>query len=186
MAVAHSFPIALDRCFRNDFFNVRDPGSAGTISWNNKGKAICEVVTAGAESRALSAASGFGVGTPLTVILKVDGGDLTITGALGGSVVLDTAGDLADFVVVKTDAAGTKAWKLVVSAAAVASANAVTRATAAAAANLVPVSAGADKALTAATPIDITGDLSAYNETTFKAVLTALAGFGLITDSTTT
>jgi len=32
----------------------------------------------------------------------------------------------------------------------------------------------------------ITGDISAYNETTFKAVLTELARHGLITDSTTT
>lgn len=32
---------------------------------------------------------------------------------------------------------------------------------------------------------EITGDISTYNETTIKAVLTALAGYGLITDSTT-
>lgn len=32
----------------------------------------------------------------------------------------------------------------------------------------------------------ITGDISAYNETTLKAVLTALASYGLILDSTTT
>lgn len=35
-------------------------------------------------------------------------------------------------------------------------------------------------------PDDITGDISAYNETTLKAVLTALATAGIITDSTTT
>ena len=33
---------------------------------------------------------------------------------------------------------------------------------------------------------EITGDLSAYNETAFKAVITALAACGLMTDSTTT
>lgn len=33
---------------------------------------------------------------------------------------------------------------------------------------------------------DITGDLSTYNETALKAVLTQLAALGLITDSTTT
>lgn len=32
----------------------------------------------------------------------------------------------------------------------------------------------------------ITGDISAYNETTLKSLLTALASYGLITDSTTT
>lgn len=35
-------------------------------------------------------------------------------------------------------------------------------------------------------PQEITGDLSTYNETAFKAVLTALAAYGLLTDSTTT
>lgn len=31
----------------------------------------------------------------------------------------------------------------------------------------------------------ITGDISAYNETTLKAILTQLAALGLLTDSTT-
>ena len=36
------------------------------------------------------------------------------------------------------------------------------------------------------TPTAITGDISAYNETTLKAILTQLAALGLLTDSTTT
>jgi len=34
--------------------------------------------------------------------------------------------------------------------------------------------------------VAITGDLSAYNETALKSLITALANLGLITDSTTT
>lgn len=113
MSSAANLPIALDRCYRNGFFSVRDPGASATISWSNKGQVICEVVTATAESRVLPAASGFGVGTRLLVILKVDGGNLTVTGATDGTVTLDTAGAVAEFVVVKTDASDTKAWKQV-------------------------------------------------------------------------
>lgn len=176
---------ALDSAYRNDVANVKDPGSAGTFQIENKGIAVVEVVTAGAENRALPAAAGLGVGTELVVCFKTDGGDLTVTGA-ESNVVLQDAGDVAVFRVGVNGA--NNVWRLMQSSAVnlASSDDIVTRATAAAGANLVPVSAGANKALKVATPIDITGDLSAYNEVTLKALLTALAGFGLITDSTTT
>ena len=105
---AHNWPITLDRALREDFLRVRDPGSAGTISWSNMGEAICHVVTAGVESRALPAASGFGVGTKLTVIFKTDGGDLSVTGAVGGTVTLTTAGSFVTFMI--TVSTNTKQW----------------------------------------------------------------------------
>jgi hypothetical protein len=108
MASAHTLPLAIDRCLRTGFFNVDDPGSAGTISWENKGRAICLVVTAGAESRALPSASKFAVGTILYVIFKTDGGDLSITGAVGGTVTLTTAGSFAKFLI--TTSGETRQW----------------------------------------------------------------------------
>lgn len=113
---AHNLPISTDRALRNGFYSVADPGASGTISWHNKGLAICEVVTATAESRALPTAAAHAVGTHLIVTLKTDGGDLSITGATTGTVTLDDAGEVAEFVV--TDANGTHQWhQLIVSTA---------------------------------------------------------------------
>jgi len=183
MASAHTLPLALDRCFREGFFATPDPGASGTIQIVNKAFAVCALTTAGAESRALPAANGFGVGTRVLVYGSALVGAATITGADSGSVVLSSDGQLAEFVVVEDG--GVKEWQATTVAPAVV-ANAVTRSANAASGGLVPVSGGADKTITAATPVDISGDLSTYNETTFKSVLTALAGFGLITDNTTT
>lgn len=107
---AHSFGITLDRALRVGFLQVADPGASGTIGWDNKGKAICIVSTAAAESRALPAASSKAPGTELLVIFQTDGGDLTLTGAQA-SVVLANAGDMVRFVVSKT-AAGTNVWRV--------------------------------------------------------------------------
>lgn len=103
---AHNFPINLDRAFRVGFFDVKDPGDSGTISWHNKGMAIVKVVTAGAESRALPAAGGYGVGTRCMVIFDTDGGDLTITGS-DQTIVLADAGDMVEFVVARTKSGST-------------------------------------------------------------------------------
>lgn len=108
MASANTLPLALDKALRTGFFRSDDPGASGTFPLLLKAYAICEVVTATAESRALPAANGYAVGTKLRVILKTDGGDLTITGAATGSIILDTAGAAADFEVI--DVNGTKAW----------------------------------------------------------------------------
>lgn len=103
--------------------DVDDPGSGGTINIANKGlKAICNVVTAGAESRALEAATAHPVGQNLVVVLKTDGGDLTITGA-EASVVLDTAGDRAEFEV--SDNNGTNVWRIVSTTTAIGQVNAL-------------------------------------------------------------
>ena len=108
MSAANNLPLAIHRALEQGFFEVPDPGASGTISWANQGYAICKVVTATAESRALELASAFPVGTRLLVILKTDGGNLTITGA-STSVVLDDSGDYTEFVV--TDVAGTYQWR---------------------------------------------------------------------------
>ena len=92
MSSAHTLPLALDRCLRAGFFNVPDPGASGTISWSNKGRAVCIVDTATAESRALPAAEGYAVDTELFINLRAAVGALTITGG-ASSIVLSSAGD---------------------------------------------------------------------------------------------
>lgn len=88
----------LDAGYRSGGFVVGDPGASGTIEIEHKGIAICEVVTAAAESRVLESAVNFGVGQRLLVVFKTDGGDLTITGAQTDTVLND-AGEVAEFVV---------------------------------------------------------------------------------------
>jgi len=112
MASAHTLPLAIDRALRTGFFRVNDPGPSGTISFHNKGLAVVSVVTVGAESLALPAAPAFGTGTLLLVILKTDGGDLTITGAAAGNVVLNEEGDFGLFIV--TETSSSKIWRLVI------------------------------------------------------------------------
>lgn len=100
----------LDDAIRNGYLSVKDPGASGTIEFGNKGDGICEVVTAAAESRALEAASRFMTGHRLMVVLKTAGGALTVTGGNEGSVILATAGDFVEYLLV--DANGTKQWRI--------------------------------------------------------------------------
>lgn len=186
MASAASLPIAFDRLFKEGFVQVADPGNAGTIYVQNKGFAICEVETAGAESRVLPAAGLMGVGATLMVVGKVLAGAATITGA-DVSPILHTAGDVVTFVVSVNDADDTKVWRVLSQSAdsSLVATNVVTRATAAAGAGLIPVSNGADKALVAATPVALgshainTGD--ATSDTMIKAVINQLVALGLFT-----
>lgn len=101
---------SLDAAYRNGIADCTDPGSGGTLTFENKGIAVFEIETAGAESRALDSAAAYGVGTELVIVHETAGGALTITGA-ESSVVLPTAGDVAVFRVSK--AAGTRVWRLV-------------------------------------------------------------------------
>lgn len=110
MASAHTLPLAEDRALRAGFFHVKDPGASGTFDLINKGHAIVEVVTAAAESRAMPSVTGYAPGTTLTVVLKTDGGDCTISGVNGNeSAILDTAGHVAVFELVNVN--GTNTWK---------------------------------------------------------------------------
>jgi hypothetical protein len=111
MLDAHVLPAMQDLVLRNGFSTVGDPGASGTISINGKGDAICEVVTAAAESRVLPSATDFPVGQSLMVAFVTDGGDLTITGSADGTVTMTEAGDLAVFKVSRTGS--TKVWKTV-------------------------------------------------------------------------
>ena len=140
------------------FAAVKDPGASGTITYDHKGFGICSVVTAGAESRALPVVTAHPVGTLLAVLLKTDGGNLTVTGS-DQTIVLTNAGEAVLFVLSDND--GTKAWR-------VAGDSRLSYAT---------LAAGTSTG---------TGDISTYNETVFKQVLTILAAAGILTDDTTT
>lgn len=146
MASAASLPIAYDRLFKEHMVRVPDPGDAGTIYVQNKGFAICEVISAGAETRVLPAAGGFGVGTTLTVVGKVLAGAVTITGA-NVSPILNTAGDVVVFILSTNDASDTKVWRVLSQSAgsSVVAANVVTEVTAASGADQIVTSAGASK-----------------------------------------
>lgn len=100
----------LDQMLRNNMAQVPDPGASGTIHFENKGFAICEVVTAGAEGRTVEAATNYRPGHVIMVVLKTAGGALTVTGAASGTEVLSAAGD---YLILRcTDANGTREWRL--------------------------------------------------------------------------
>lgn len=109
MASAASLPIAFARLFATRMIQVDDPGASGTIYVQNKGIAICEVVTAAGESRALPAAGAFGIGTLLLVIGKTLGGTLTVTGA-DVNPTLTANGDAVLFIV--SDVNGVVGWRV--------------------------------------------------------------------------
>lgn len=115
---AQALPPAVDVMLRTQYNWVTDPGSAGTITIQQKGHAICQLTTAGAESRALEAV-GTGntlpVGQELLVTLGTAGGAATITGAVEGSIVLANTGDVALFAVTEQISAGvaTRVWRCV-------------------------------------------------------------------------
>jgi len=115
MASAHALPLAEQRVLESGFSRVRDPGASGTLAFENIGHAIAYVATATAESRVLPAAAGKPVGSTLQVVFQTDGGDLTITGANDGSVILNAEGDSALFAVVRTKSGNTvtHSWKRV-------------------------------------------------------------------------
>jgi len=105
---AHSLPLNLQKALENKFFHIDDPGSAGTFDLDGKGHGLCEVITAGAESRTLPAVGGVEVGNRLTVFFKTDGGDLTITGS-DQTIVLTATGQFVTFVVAFTTV---KVWRV--------------------------------------------------------------------------
>lgn len=93
---------------------IRDPGASGTFGFQHKARAVCPVVTAAAESRALPTPTD-PINTRLVVYLKTAGGALTITGSQDGSVVLDAAGEFAEFAI--SASGDTKQWRTVASSA---------------------------------------------------------------------
>lgn len=111
---AHALQGMLDLMVRTGFGVVPDPGASGTIVIEKKGDAICEVITAAAESRVLESADNFGIGQRLTVMLVTAGGALTVTGADDGSVVMSAAKDMAVFEVGSSisGTTRTKVWKV--------------------------------------------------------------------------
>jgi hypothetical protein len=98
----------LHNLLANGFALVKDPGASGTISFDPKGFAICQVVTAGAETRTLESATNHAIGTELWVIGQTIVTSLAINGASNGSPVLVNGGDVAVFVV--SVSGSTKIW----------------------------------------------------------------------------
>lgn len=72
---------------------LRDPGAGGRIS-PEKDLAICELVTAAAEARTL--ANPTKAGNRLTLRMKTDGGDCTVTASNGFNVAGNTIAVFAD------------------------------------------------------------------------------------------
>lgn len=72
---------------------LRDPGAGGRISVA-KDLAVCELVTAAAEARTLENPTK--VGNRLTLRMKTDGGDCTVTASNGFNVAGNTSAVFAD------------------------------------------------------------------------------------------
>mgnify|MGYP000125468559 FL=1 len=72
---------------------LRDPGSGGRIA-PDKDLQVCELVTAAAEARTL--ANPTKAGNRLTLRMKTDGGDCTVTAANGLNVSGNTTAVFAD------------------------------------------------------------------------------------------
>lgn len=89
---------------------VKDPGDAGTIAWGNKGLAICELTSAGAETRTVEDASSHAVGEQIILTGRTVAGAITITGPADGTVVISSAGDYVVLTCVPTSTT-TYAWK---------------------------------------------------------------------------
>lgn len=90
---------------------ISDPGDAGTLNLLDKGLAICQLVTAAAETRTVPAPST--IGQTLILFLDTDGGNCTITVNSGHNVttlVMDDAGDAVQLDAISVG--GTVKWLL--------------------------------------------------------------------------
>ena len=94
---------------------LADPGDGGTIAPTMWGQ-ICEITSAGAETRTLARPNRSGI--RFTVVLYSDGGNVTLTAtgglnAAGDTVaVLADAGDMLDLISVKASGT-TSSWRIV-------------------------------------------------------------------------
>jgi len=75
----------LQQLSREPEMDILDPGDAGTIAVDRT-LGICSVVTAGAETRKIASPERAGI--VISICLKTDGGDLTITGS--GTEILNS------------------------------------------------------------------------------------------------
>jgi hypothetical protein len=76
-------------------WDTQDPGNGGTFNLANKGRSLCSITTAGAETRTIPAPDRFG--QECIVYMDTDGGDATVTVTGGNGItsfVLDDAGDV--------------------------------------------------------------------------------------------
>ncbi len=90
-------------------YEVPDPGDTGTIDCAGKGKTICKVTSAGAETRVLSAATDLPLGARCVVLVDVVTTSVTVESD-DSDLVLNGDGDAGEFIVASN--AGTKEWRL--------------------------------------------------------------------------
>jgi len=95
--------------------SVVDPGAGGKIVMGGRAQAICHLVTAGAEARTLSDPTQ--AGQQLTLVLKTDGGDCTVTASSAVNQTGNTtltfadAGDMLQLVSIEDGSS--KEWRVV-------------------------------------------------------------------------
>ena len=112
MASGHRSYADMEQALRAGISLVKDPGASGTITWDNKQEAICELVSAGGyETRALPAASGYPLGQRLILIAKTVIGNIGITGA-ESTCYLANAGEVLEFIVSETSST-VKVWRTI-------------------------------------------------------------------------
>jgi hypothetical protein len=106
---AHS--LLQDLCDASGAYPVIDPGASGSIDLKGRSLSVVEIVTAAAESRTLPAPTS--VGQVVTLTLKTDGGDctLTVTGGFNEAgdttLTLDDPGQFFTFISVRTQTSNT-------------------------------------------------------------------------------
>lgn len=90
-------------------FRVIDPGNAGVVRFDNQGEIICEIVSAGAETRTLNGPAK--LGQIVHLVFKTDAGDVTVTvkdsaatPATTYTHVLNDAGDHVSYMAVEIGA----------------------------------------------------------------------------------
>ncbi len=113
MGTGHRFAAMAADCATQNAFNIDDPGASGAIP--NYLTGICHLVSAAAESRSLAVPDCAGL--ELHLVMKTDGGDITLTVAsaydeAGGTSVVFS--DPGQYITLRSYevASGTYAWRV--------------------------------------------------------------------------
>lgn len=117
MSSGHRLGSDLLGAYGADFLTVDDPGDAGTLLIE-KSHGVCQLVSAGAETRVLPDETTMPIGVELYLVMTTDGGDIVFTSAglnQAGNNTL-TFNDVGDWALLKVLHDGTdNTWKLIAS-----------------------------------------------------------------------